>query len=103
MKKLEDSNNRMLVICAESVQTKKGLFWIAGGDLKELAQLKDKRQVFDYAKTYQNIICSLGTTHPRGFSIHGQAIGGAVELCLGGDLRIATEQSSFHFKQTGLG
>lgn len=104
-KTLQDSKEiRMLAICAESVKSRRGLFWIAGGDLKELSKLKDKRQAFDYGQCYQDIIKGLRKLPiPVVFGIHGQAIGGGVELCLGGDLRIATEASSFHFKQTAVG
>ena len=36
-------------------------------------------------------------------AIDGEVIGGGIEFCLGADLRIATVDSKFHFKQTQVG
>lgn len=95
---------RMLSISAESAQTKYGPIWIAGGDLKELANLKNAQEAFEYGKTFQAIASKLQALPiPVVFAVNGKAIGGGVEFILGGDLRIATKHSSFHFKQTAVG
>ena len=101
---LKNSHTRMLAITAETVKTRRGPIWVAGGDLKELSQLKGSSEAFAYGELFQNILEKLRSLPiPVVFVINGQAIGGGVELTLGGDLRIGTQDSSFHFKQTAVG
>ncbi|NRA67980.1 MAG: enoyl-CoA hydratase/isomerase family protein [Pseudobacteriovorax sp.] len=95
---------RALVISAASSDSTKGRIWIAGGDLKELALLKEKKEGREYGHIFQKICRGLETLPiPVIFLIDGHAIGGGIELSLAGDFRFASPESLFVFKQTRIG
>lgn len=95
---------RGIVIQAEPVVTSGGRFWVAGGDLKELAQLTTQAEGRHYAYTFQKILRGLEELPiPVIFAIDGGVIGGACELIMAGDFRIATGVSNFQFKQLKVG
>ncbi len=78
--------------------------WMAGGDLKELAQIKDKSEARRYAQTMIDVCCGFEDLAIPVFAvIDGRTIGGGVEFALAADLRIATDRSSFEFKQLKVG
>lgn len=93
-----------VVIKAEPVASSNGRIWVAGGDLKELAQLTTQAEGRHYAYTFQKILRGLEELPiPVIFAIDGAVIGGACEMILSGDIRIATTGSTFQFKQLKVG
>ncbi len=78
--------------------------WIAGGDLKELAQLSTPQEGRAYATSFATIGQDLQNLPiPVIAAIDGLVIGGGVEFALAADLRISTQRSAFHFKQLEVG
>lgn len=79
--------------------------WIAGGDLKELArEYQKKTDGARYAKLLTTVCRKIETLPiPVAMLLDGQVIGGATELALAGDFRVATPDTTFYFKQTAIG
>lgn len=99
-----DPEIRAIVITAETVVKSGVAYWIAGGDLKELADLKQKAEARSYAKTMRLFCEGLESLAvPVVTVLDGLAIGGGAELALAGDIRLATVRSSLDFKQLKLG
>jgi enoyl-CoA hydratase/carnithine racemase len=96
---------RCLILSAEPVARDRGTpIWIAGGDLKELADLTSPQEGRDYAALFIRITEGLQDLPiPVLVSLDGLAIGGGAELALAGDLRFATRSSELHFKQLEVG
>ncbi len=102
----EEPPYRCLVISAESVAAREGSapIWIAGGDLKELAELRTAAEGRAYAESFISLTTGLQDLPiPVLVLVDGLAIGGGAELALAGDLRFATARSEFHFKQLEVG
>lgn len=92
---------RLLGIMAATNEKK---IWIAGGDLKELAQRPQPAAGRDYAATVTELNMELQKLAiPVCMAVDGAAIGGGLEFALAGDLRIATFDASFDFKQMKIG
>ncbi len=100
-----DPAYRCLLIRASPIRRgDKQPIWIAGGDLKELAQLEEPRDGRAYAMEWARIASILQSLPiPVIAAIQGAAIGGGAELALAADLRLATRESSLHFKQLEVG
>lgn len=95
---------RALVITAEPVVKGTNRIWIAGGDLKELAEIGDASEARRYAATLTRFLEALDELPLLVvIAVDGAAIGGGAELALGGDVRIATSASSLSFKQLRVG
>jgi enoyl-CoA hydratase len=95
---------RMVVLAAEEIQRAKGAIWIAGGDLKELAGLSQPAEGRAYAESFSRACQKLESLPvPTVAMVTGDAIGGGAELALSCDLRFATENASFVFKQLEIG
>ena len=97
---------RLLVIKAKPVSNKRGRtpIWIAGGDLKELNNLKTPEEGRAYASLFADICAKIASLPiPSLAYIDGLVIGGGAELALATDFRIATERSEFHWKQLSVG
>ena len=93
-----------LLITAESHSQNQYTTWIAGGDLKELAQLTHEDDVTDYIETMKGC-CSILSDIPAVviMAIDGVAIGGGAELALFSDIRIASLRSTIEFRQLSVG
>ncbi|MGE0172158.1 MAG: enoyl-CoA hydratase/isomerase family protein [Oligoflexales bacterium] len=95
---------RTLVLRANPISKATAKIWIAGGDLKELAKLKNKNDGRIYSKLLSDFCLGLEKLPiPTIACIDGQAIGGGAELALSCDLRFATKDSRFNFKQLQIG
>ena len=93
--------HRMLVISAVPIEGKNKPTWIAGGDLKELAQLDSAHS---YASNMTTLLDNLEKLPiPVVMRISGAAIGGGAEFALAGDFRFATKDSCMSFKQLQVG
>jgi len=102
---LQEPPYRCLVIRAHPVRRGNNQpIWIAGGDLKELAQLEQPADGRAYASEWARISSILQSLPiPVLAAIQGAAIGGGAELALAADIRLATKESSLHFKQLEVG
>jgi enoyl-CoA hydratase/carnithine racemase len=97
-----DESLRAVVITAEPSGSD-GIYWIAGGDLKELALL-DSQSALEYASLMRRICEGLHLLPiPVLMGLDGAAIGGGAEFFLAGDIRLATKRSSLFFKQLDVG
>ncbi|MBM4253781.1 MAG: enoyl-CoA hydratase/isomerase family protein [Deltaproteobacteria bacterium] len=95
---------RSLVIRATPVIKGDEATWIAGGDLKELALLRDGDEAKAYVTTMSDALQTIAALPiPVVVAIDGAAIGGGAELALAGDLRLATERSVLEFRQLKAG
>jgi len=93
-----------LVITCAATPEAGGPIWIAGGDLKELSELKTEAAGYAYAKTMCDICLRIESLPiVTIMAVDGAAIGGGAEFALAGDLRLATKRSSFDFKQLKVG
>ena len=95
---------RVLVITAQAARKGRAPVWVAGGDLKELSLLTSPAEGRGYAELFHRICQGIERLPiPVIMSINGAAIGGGAELALAGDIRIATRESSFEFRQLRVG
>lgn len=95
---------RALVIKAAPIAGDKAPIWIAGGDLKELNELKTAAEGRKYAETMALVCNALYELPiPVVALMDGLVIGGGIEFALAADLRFATQRTVFHFKQLELG
>ena len=94
---------RVLVIKSKPVGNHERPIWVAGGNLKELSSL-DQHEARNYARNY-SMLCRrlLELPIPVLVAMDGQVIGGGVELALFGDIRFATDATTFSFKQLRVG
>lgn len=102
---VQDPPYRCLILRAQPVRRVQNQpIWIAGGDLKELAQIPKPADGRAYASEWARIGMMLQSLPiPVIAAIQGAAIGGGAELALAADLRLATRESSLHFKQLEVG
>ena len=100
----EESGGRVLVITTKPMVKNGRATWIAGGDLKELAQLLDRDEAAAYADTLGRVCESLSRIPIAVIAaMDGAAIGGGAELALWCDERLMTERSSLEFRQLKAG
>ena len=94
---------RVLVIRPKPVMSRGKMVAIAGGDLKELADL-NRDEAEAYSACYHDICTGLEALPiPVVFVVDGLLIGGGIELSLAADIIICTDRSFFSFKQTRIG
>lgn len=98
-----DSPVRGIVLTAQTVASRSGNIWVAGGDLRELASLSDQ-EAQDYAQRYAKLCQGLQALPvPVITALAGDAIGGGAELALCGDIRLGAEDARLCFKQLKVG
>ena len=86
------------------ILTGAGRAFCAGEDLKETSSGKSSEQwaiEVDALQDVQRVILGLGK--PLIAAINGYAVGGGLEFALSCDIRIAAEDASFGFPETGVG
>jgi enoyl-CoA hydratase/carnithine racemase len=97
------TNMRALILTANTVDRAGKRFWIAGGDLKELAGL-DQAQAKKYAQIMRGVCEGFRQLPvPVLAFIDGAAIGGGAEWAIAADLRVGTADTEFHWKQLSMG
>jgi enoyl-CoA hydratase len=94
---------RSLTISAETVAGKQNAIWMAGGDLKELAKLSAGEARTFASNTYRLCVELAQLPIPVITVLDGDALGGAAEFFLWGDIRLATDRSRLCFKQLEIG
>ncbi|RYZ59910.1 MAG: enoyl-CoA hydratase/isomerase family protein [Proteobacteria bacterium] len=95
---------RVLAIKVASTKGDSSPIWIAGGDLKELNELKTPAEGRNYAETMARVCEGLyNLPIPVVVLIDGLVIGGGIEFALAADFRFVTHRTRFHFKQLALG
>ena len=95
---------RALVITATPLVKEQQCTWIAGGDLKELADLHTADEARTYVALLSDALQTLDELPlPVIIAIDGAAIGGGAEIALAGDLRLATARSELEFRQLKAG
>ncbi len=100
----DSSSEGPLVITAKPITTSKGQIWVAGGDLIELSTIESKSAGRSYAELMSKAFLALHESKRMIITaVDGAAIGGGAELALVGDVRLATQESSFEFKQLKAG
>lgn len=95
--------SKCIVMRTKSVKAKDKTIGVAGGNLKQLANLK-RHEAFVYSQT-MNEVCRIieKTPKPFLFAADGDLIGGGAELVLPFDVRIATSNVTLVFKQLDIG
>lgn len=94
---------RILCLRAKPVSRKKRRFWIAGGDLKELAGLSNQQASLYIESMTRFTTWLIQLPIPVIAVVEGEAIGGGAELALAADIRLATSDACLHFKQIEIG
>ncbi len=81
-----------------------GGYFISGGDLKSLHNMKDEKEALAFSAQMQAALEGLSTLPCVVIAaIEGFAIGGGAEIALACDLRIMSEQAYFRFPHQTLG
>ncbi len=95
---LNNSAVRAIVI------TGAGKAFVAGGDIKEIAQISGKEDGITFAQKGQDIFTMMeNATKPFIAAINGYALGGGLEVALGCHIRLADSKAQLGFPEIKLG
>jgi len=97
---LEDDEDVLAVILTGAGDA----FFVAGGDLKALQKIEGAEAGRKMARLTQRVFARLEALEvPVIAAVNGIALGGGTELAAACDIRVASENASFGFKQIQLG
>jgi enoyl-CoA hydratase len=97
IEKLETEKAKVVVI------TGTGNSFVGGADIKEMKD-KDTLSAYEFSKLGQKVVTKIeNLSQPVVGAINGFALGGGLELALGCDILIASENAKFGHPEVGLG
>lgn len=102
-KRLDSAKNHVYALVLRANETNSRSIWASGGDLKEHQTMSTKQAKLFISLMQQVALKIREFPVPTFALIDGRALGGAAELALFCDIRLATSVSSLSFPQIKLG
>lgn len=95
----DDATLRVLILTGAGDKA-----FIAGGDLRELLEVKTREEVQEFSLSVRRILDQLERMAPPTIAaLNGGAFGGGCEIAVACDLRIASDRAVMAFRQVNIG